>query len=277
MTRFGNLMWIKKLKMRAEYNQLKNKLSKYIDRTAQFKPHLDLDSTLNRVILNKVKKGCSFYYKCLSYHRRKDFNWEKQKLYWEDKFKKTYEDAEWLQIINSLRDIKNNNYQKEHQLRILRNNIFTNKRLAFIVPGKTKYCDHCTDKVEDILHHVYECPKSQYVWRILEVILNQSGQTVHIDAEHAIFGFPDENPNNPVNTMILFVKRFLYSCKFSGVNPNVNTLLRQVKEVCKIQLLKNSELGIEFPGWTRLNCYLDSVWPASVHEELGTFRTKNNS
>merc|ERR1712244_62376 len=114
-------------------------------------------------------------------------------------------------------------------------------------------------------------------WRILEVILNQAGATIHIDAEHAIFGCPDENPNNPVNTMILFVKRFLYSCKFSGVNPNVNTLLRQVKEVRKIQLLKNSELDIEFPGWTRLNSYLDSVWPASVHEELGTFRTKNNS
>ena len=210
----------------------------------------------------------------MSYYRRKDFNWDKQKLYWENIFKKTYEDAEWLQIINSLRDIKNNNYHKEHQLRILRNNIFTNKRLAFIVPGKTKYCDHCTDKVEDILHHVYECPKSQYVWRILEVILNQSGQTVHIDAEHAIFGFPDENPNNPVNTMILFVKRFLYSCKFSEVIPNVNTLLRQVKEVCKTQLLKNTELGTEFPGWNRLDCYLNSVWPASVHEELGTFGQK---
>ena len=69
-------------------------------------------------------------------------------------FKKTYEDAEWLQIINSLRDIKNNNYHKEHQLRILHNNIFTNKRLAFIVPGKTKNFDHCTDKIADMLHHV---------------------------------------------------------------------------------------------------------------------------
>merc|ERR1712244_155825 len=111
-------------------------------------------------------------------------------------------------------------------------------------------------------------------WRILEVILNQSGSTIHIDAEHAIFGFPDENPNNPVNTMILFVKRFLYSCKFSDVIPNVNTLLRQVKEVCKIQLLKNTELETEFPGWNRLDCYLNSVWPASVHEELGTFGQK---
>ena len=43
----------------------------------------------------------------------------------------------------------------------MRNNIFTNKILAFIVPGTTKYCDYWTDKVKDILHHVYESPKSQ--------------------------------------------------------------------------------------------------------------------
>ena len=158
MIRFENLMWIKKPKFCAEYSKFKDKFSKCIERTAQFKPHLDLDSTLNKVIPNKVKKGCRFYYKCLSYYRRKYFNWEKQKLYWENIFKKTYKDAEWLQIIHSLRDIKNNNYHKEHQLRIFRNNIVTNKRLGFIVPGTTKYCDHCTDKVEDMLHCVYECP-----------------------------------------------------------------------------------------------------------------------
>ena len=63
MARFENLMWIKKLKVRAEYNKFKDKFSKYIEKSAQFKPHLDSDSTLNKVILNKVKKGCSFYYK----------------------------------------------------------------------------------------------------------------------------------------------------------------------------------------------------------------------
>merc|ERR1712082_143668 len=133
--------------------------------------------------------------------------------YWENIFDKTYEDAEWLQIVNSLRDIKNNNFHKEHQLIILRNNIFTNKRLAHHVQDVTKYCDYCTDIVEDVLLHVYECPKSQYVWRITETILNQAGETVYIDAEHATFGFPDQDPNNPVNTVILFVKRFLYTCK----------------------------------------------------------------
>ena len=107
------------------------------------------------------------------------------------------------------------------------------------------------------------------------MVLNQAGHTIHIDAEHAIFGFLDENPNNPVNKMILFVKRFLYSCKFSGVIPNVNTLILQIKEVCKIQLIKNKELNTEFPGWTKLESYLNRVWPASVHEELGTFGEKN--
>ena len=165
----------------------------------------------------------------------------------------------------------------EHQLRILRNNIFTNKRLSLIVPGKIKYCDLCTDKIKDVLHQVYECPKSQYVWRILEVILSQTGQTIYIDAKHAIFGFPDQNPNNPVNIMILFVKKFLYTCKFAGISPDINTLLRQIKEVCKIQLIKNAELKTEFSGWTRQESYINSVWPASVHEELGTFGKKNNS
>ena len=187
------------------------------------------------------------------------------------KLGKSYEDAEWGKIIDSLRDIKNNNYHKEHQLRIIRNNIFTNKRLTYHVPGITKYCDYCTDIIEDVLHHVYECPKSQYVWRILETILNQAGETIYIDAEHAIFGFPDQNSNNPVNTMILFAKRFLYTCKFSGVNPNINTILRQVKEVCKIQILKNKELNLKFPSWEKMENYLNYTWPATIHSELGGF------
>ena len=80
------------------------------------------------------------------------------------------------------------------------------------------------------------------------MIPNKAGQTIFRDAEHAIFGFPEQNPNNPVNTMILF----LYSYKFAEITPNVNTLLRQIKEVCKIQLIKRKELNNEFPGWKRL-------------------------
>ena len=174
-------------------------------------------------------------------------------------------------MVKFFRDIRNNNYYKKHQLRIWHNKIFTNKRLAFIIPGTTKYFDYRTDKVEDILHHVYECPKSQNDWRILKVIPNQAGQTIFIDAEHAIFGFPEQNPNNPDSTMILFVKWFLYTIKFAGITPNVNTLLRQGKEVCKIQIIKNKQLKTEFPGWIRLENYLNKVWPSSAHEELGLF------
>ena len=101
------------------------------------------------------------------------------------------------------------------------------------------------------------------------MIINQAGQTIFIGAEHTIFGFPEQNPKNPVNTMILFVKRVLYSIKFAGIIPNVKS--RQIKEVCKIQLIKNKELNIEFPGWKRLENYLNKVWPSSVHEELGLF------
>ena len=67
--------------------------------------------------------------------------------------------------------------------------------------------------------------------------------------------------------MILFVKRFLYSRKFAGITPNINTLLRPIK-------IKNKEINIEFPGWIKLESYLKSVWPASVHEELGSFGKK---
>ena len=80
------------------------------------------------------------------------------------------------------------------------------------------------------------------------MILNQAGQTIFIDAEHAIIGFPEQNPNNPVSTMILFVKRFLYSSEFAGITPNVNTLLKQIEEECKIQLIKNKELNLSSLG-----------------------------
>ena len=53
-------MWIKKPKIHTEYIGYKNNLKKYIERSAQFKPVLDCDITLNEVILNKVNKWCSF-------------------------------------------------------------------------------------------------------------------------------------------------------------------------------------------------------------------------
>ena len=34
---------------------------------------------------------------------------------------------------------------------------------------------------------------------ILEVILNQAGHTIFIDAEHAIFRLTEQNPDNPIN------------------------------------------------------------------------------
>merc|ERR1712082_314619 len=85
------MMWIKKPKLHAEYIKYNNCFSKYVGRSAHFKPNLDKETTLNRAILNKVKKGCSFFYKCLSFNKRKDFNWNKQKAYWEGVFNKTYE------------------------------------------------------------------------------------------------------------------------------------------------------------------------------------------
>ena len=61
---------------------------------------------------------------------------------------------------------------------------------------------------------------------------------------------------------------------FSEINPNINTMLRQVKEVCKIQILKNKELGLKFPSWEKMEKYLNFTWPADIHNELGVFGRK---
>ena len=75
--------WIKKPKIRIEFKDYKKYISKYVERSALFNPITDSEKTLNQVILNKVKKGCSFFYKCLTYNKRMSFNWNKQKEYWE--------------------------------------------------------------------------------------------------------------------------------------------------------------------------------------------------
>ena len=69
-------MWIKKPKLRAEYNKYKNMVCKYVERSAHFKPHLDLDVTLNEVILNKVKKGCSFFFTNVYHIKKQRFQLE---------------------------------------------------------------------------------------------------------------------------------------------------------------------------------------------------------
>ena len=99
-----------------EYKDYENSLCKYIEKSALFNPILDTEITINQVIINNVKKGCSFYYKFLTYHKRQSFNWNKQKTHWENVLDETFEDEERDQIINSLCDIKNNNYHKEQKL-----------------------------------------------------------------------------------------------------------------------------------------------------------------
>ena len=47
---------------------------------------------------------------------------------------------------------------------------------------------------------VYVCLESS------KVILNQDCETIYIDAENDMFEFPDQNPNNPINNIILLTK-----------------------------------------------------------------------
>ena len=90
--------------------------TKYVERSALFYPITDSEKTLNQVILNKVKKGCSFFYKCLTYHKRQSFNWNKQKAQLEIILGKSYEDAEWIKwfefLANAVYTAKERNWSE---------------------------------------------------------------------------------------------------------------------------------------------------------------------
>ena len=78
-------MWIKKPKLRMQYKDYVQNTSKYIERSALFNPIVHTERTLIQLILNKVKMGCSFFYKCLTHQKRLPYNWDKQKYNWEEK------------------------------------------------------------------------------------------------------------------------------------------------------------------------------------------------
>ena len=71
--KFEDQMWLRKPKLHEEYKDYKNNFSKYVEGSTYFNPILDIETTLILVILNSIKIGCSFYYECLTYHRRQFF------------------------------------------------------------------------------------------------------------------------------------------------------------------------------------------------------------
>ena len=56
MLKHREAMWIKKPKLRIQYKDYVQHTSKYIERSALFNPIIDIERTLNQIILNKVKK-----------------------------------------------------------------------------------------------------------------------------------------------------------------------------------------------------------------------------
>ena len=66
-----------KTPIRGSASMLAREVYKYIKRSAQLNSIPTNDTTLNKIILNKVKRGCSFYYKCLTLKQRQSFNWNK--------------------------------------------------------------------------------------------------------------------------------------------------------------------------------------------------------
>ena len=103
------------------------------------------------------------------------------------------------------------------QFQILRNSLQTNKIVHHFIQNVTPECNFCQISTETISHLYWFCQVvSQFLEHVFTFISNK-GINFRPNKKEFLFGFINEVFNTPRNYLILWLKKFIWNCKFKGV------------------------------------------------------------
>ena len=136
--------------------------------------------------------------------------------------------------------VMKNNKIKELQYKILFRYIGTNKLLHRINKIDSPRCSFCAMYIESIEHLFYECFVVKDFWlKVCELWNRQMVQTMQLACKEVIMGYcPQDITDNvifAINLVLLYGKKYIYTCKFYEKAIDVTAFVEYVKACLKIE------------------------------------------
>ena len=114
-------------------------------------------------------------------------------------------------------------------------------------------CDFCKLHQETIQQFLWECSHVQNMWQELERwIISKINFCFTIAKETILFGVDLRKGNYPINFIILCSKYYIFLCKKSKSNPEINGLQRYIKYRYSLEIFnskKNMNYGKLLSKW----------------------------
>ena len=202
-----------------------------------------------------TKKGCSFYYKIMRNGKNLSNNMGTREQKWHEELGKTFSVYFWEKARKLCASINFENPLKWLQFQVLRNSLKTNAITSHFIPNVNPECVFCLLSTETISHIYWQCPVISLFLKDVSTFICSSGIDFNPSQEQFLFGYTDEVYDTPKNYLVLWIKKYIWSCKFKNTaNLTVvgfnNFLVYNLRDLKKMYEIKNNPAS--FAVWNDL-------------------------
>ena len=168
------------------------------------------------------------------------------------KYSKSYTnitDETWNRICMLPHMILQDNKVIEMQFKIIHRIIGNNRLLYKIGKSRSPNCDLCHMYVEDIEHIFYNCMIAKNFWFDVLTRWNTfTGENVKINAQNILLGlvFDQEEICKALNMLILYGKKFIYTCKMNVCTPTFEQFKIYIKSCIEVLSITDNKLKHEY-------------------------------
>ena len=127
----------------------------------------------------------------------------------------------WKQLFRTIYKTTIDSYSRIFQLKIFYKIIATKKKLYCCNIAQSPVCRFCNDEEEDQMHLFFYCPYVASFWTSIQNWLKPLNICFKFVPLNVIFGDPDENCPQIMNTIILLGKIFIFKTQ-SRINLNIS-------------------------------------------------------
>ena len=212
---------------------------------------------------------CSFYYKIIRNSKNISNNMAKREQKWHTELNTQFSITFWERTRKLCASINFENPLKWLQFQIIRNSLQTNLIVSHFVRTVNPECHYCQISPETISHLYWFCQiVNNFICEICLFICS-SGIDFNPTRTEFLFGYLDKNYNTPKNYLTLWMKKFIWKCKFKGENSLSvtgfkNYLLQVLRDLKK--MYEKNDKPANFVEWNDLYMLLE---PPTVEDDDG--------
>lgn len=202
-------------------------------------------------IITSKMKGCKRFYNILVSKSIIHFNLSKIETKWHGEMEGIVGLQTWDSYRSICSNIKFHNNLKWMQYRILHRSLPTNRILCKFVPNKQNICDFCNTETETISHLFVTCQVTRQFLENITEYLSHLNLGIVLTVKKVLFGDIVSESMSFQNLMILYIKGYVWNCKYKKTRPNLNHFKRYVKSYLNTLKLVHTFLNTEHDFFLR--------------------------